>query len=362
MHGGTFEVGQNMMIGADGYGEWNQDGGTATFHSWTVVGRFGATSQGKIDVSGGTFLKPDGGNLNIGEDGAGILTISGSGLVRVQTGIEVGLNTGSSGTVNLNGGTLETTWIGGRNAGTSTINFNGGTLRGIQNDATLLSGRTAAYVLAGDAIIDTPAGITNTIAQDLLDGGGGGGLTKQGTGKLTLSGTHTYTGQTDVQAGELSINGSITGGGGLIAPAGAVVSGNGTVSGASTVNGTLAPGNSIGTFAVTGDLTLGGTLDVEVDGTGAGLADLLNVSGVFDITGATVNFIALNGLDDPVYVFASYGSVNGSQFSSVQNLPSGYSIDYAYGGNQMALIPEPGTFGLMAALAAVLWIRRRLRG
>ncbi len=195
----------------------------------------------------------------------------------------------------------------------------------------------------------------------LVAGAGTVALTKQGTGILTLEGDNTYEGPTVVEGGELRINGTQTGAG-LITVNNGTLGGRGTV-GPVTVNsgGTLAPGESIGTFTVNGDLSLAGTLHVEVDGTGLGSVDLLNVSGLLDISAATVKFQALTALDD-VYVFAAYGSLNGSQFSSVVNLPSGYAIDYAYAGNQIALIPEPASLWLMAGLLAVAWIRRRMRG
>ena len=85
--------------------------------------------------------------------------------------------------------------------------------------------------------------------------------------------------------------------------------------------------------------------------------------GTLDITAATVNFVTLSTLDDPVYVFASYRGLNGTQFAAVSNLPSGYQIDYNYGGqNQVAVtvIPEPATLGLLAGAALLLWLRRRI--
>ena len=69
-------------------------------------------------------------------------------------------------------------------------------------------------------------------------------------------------------------------------------------------------------------------------------------------------------LDDPAYVFASYGSLTGSQFASVVDLPSGYQIDYAYQGNSIALIPvpEPATLALAAISGGLaLALRRRAR-
>ena len=71
-----------------------------------------------------------------------------------------------------------------------------------------MSGLTTAYVLSKGARIDTN-GQNITIAQGLLDAGSGGGLTKLGSGTLTLSGTNTYTGPTAINAGTLVVTGSL---------------------------------------------------------------------------------------------------------------------------------------------------------
>ncbi|MBN2579850.1 MAG: autotransporter-associated beta strand repeat-containing protein [Pirellulales bacterium] len=127
---------------------------------------------------------------------------------------------GGSGTLNLNGGTFITTWI--RTSGSlgvpATINFNGATLKA-KADTTqfIYNGGSALmnlYVQAGGAIIDSDVyniTITESLQSDLaivpptLDGG----LTKLGSGALSLEVGGTYTGPTLVQEGTLLAKGSL---------------------------------------------------------------------------------------------------------------------------------------------------------
>ena len=71
---------------------------------------------------------------------------------------------------------------------------------------------------------------------------GSGGLTKAGDGGLTLSGKNTYKGDTIVNAGSLSVNGSIASSKTTI-NTGALLVGMGTIGGDVTNNGFVAPGD-----------------------------------------------------------------------------------------------------------------------
>jgi autotransporter-associated beta strand protein len=116
-----------------------------------------------------------------------------------------------AGTVlSLNGGTLSVQGISGQPS--VTINFNGGTLAALFSTNTFINPVIVTNkVKAGGAVINTG---TNTIGfgvalvhDDALGTSPDGGLIKLGTGTLTLLGTNTYNGATIVSNGVLNVSG-----------------------------------------------------------------------------------------------------------------------------------------------------------
>src|SRR5260370_5499243 len=114
-----------------------------------------------------------------------------------------GSTTIAAGTLNANASSA----LGDESA-TNTLIFTGGTL---QAGGTITSPSTRGVTLTSTGLIDTnnnSVSIAGVI-------GGSGGLTKSGTGTLTLSGLNTYTGVTTISAGTLSVNSiaNVNGGG-----------------------------------------------------------------------------------------------------------------------------------------------------
>ncbi|WP_263263435.1 autotransporter serine protease [Pseudomonas sp. RIT-PI-S] len=113
-----------------------------------------------------------------------------------------------------------------------------------------------------------------------------GTLVKSGAGRLVLEGANTYRGGTLVNGGVLSVNGSVTSA--VQVNAGGTLGGNGLVGGLTAHSGSIvAPGNSVGTLHVNGNLTLepGSTYAVEVSPTGS---DRLVATGSATVTGANL--------------------------------------------------------------------------
>jgi autotransporter-associated beta strand protein len=123
--------------------------------------------------------------------------------------------------------------------GTNTYNFGG--LKGadrLGNNATGIGANTVSVGANGQ---------NTTFTGDIF---GTGNLTKVGVGTLTLTGSNTYTGVTNVNQGKLLVNGTHTGVGTYTVAAGGTLGGSGTISSLVQGAGLGSPGNSPGIFAV----------------------------------------------------------------------------------------------------------------
>lgn len=364
-------------------GELDVSGGSLVISNNNARCLIGNSGNGTINVSGGTlsFMGNSsvqlGGDINYLQNNAqGTLTISGNGSVVIgpQSGglrlaADKGTYIGITGTINLNGGTL-TTWPGIINGstgggGSSYISFNGGTLKAGTNNATFLQGLTLAIVQFGGAVIDDGGNII-TIGQALADGGGG--LTKLGSGTLTLTNTSTYSGATTVSNGTLQVDGSLS-----VSPvtvaSGATLSGNGILGAAVTVNdgGTLAPGtNSPGTLTINGDLTLDGSLIVSINKNLTQSNSMTIVSGVLTNSGAGTVTITNLGPDLAVgdsFKLFSQPVLNGDALSILSSGGVTWTNNLAVDGSIQVLSvtppinPLPGViqFSLSGNTLALSW-------
>lgn len=142
--------------------------------------------------------------------------------------------------------------------------------------------------------------------------GVGVNVIKTGSGTLKFFGKNTYAGLTDVQQGELVLNGSIAKN--AIIEAGAVLSGNGTVGGDLTVDGTIAPGNNnIGTLTVNGNYLQNSGSNYLVEINSVGQSDLIDIKRTATIeSGTTVDATAINGISTlPYTILHANGGVIG---------------------------------------------------
>ncbi|MEB0045131.1 MULTISPECIES: autotransporter domain-containing protein [unclassified Pseudomonas] len=177
---------------------------------------------------------------------------------------------------------------------------------------------------------------------------GHGGLTKQGIGTLVLTGANTYAGPTLVNQGRLAINGSLLSA--VTVNDSGILGGNGRI-GALTAKsgGTVAPGNSIGTLRVTGDVIFepGSTYAVELSPSSS---DQIIAGGKALIDGATVSLSLENSptllttaeaktlLGHSYNILQAAGGIQGQFGAVVPNyLFIGGSLDYSANGIQLVV-------------------------
>ncbi len=313
----SFFVASANAAGSTAVGTVNQTGGSVTVNTTTtgnflLGGRNSALGVGTYNLSGGSLTSTTVG-LRLGSAGTGIFNQSGSSTFAANGGVNIARLAGSTGTYNLNGGTLQTLNVTSSQGTNAVFNLNGGILlpTATANNTTFVSGLSRANVRNGGATIDNQ-GYNLTITQPLLhsDIGGDnavdGGLTFVSSGTVTLTATNTYTGPTVVNNGVLVINGSL--GTGALTINSGVLSGTGIINGATTnVSSTITPaGAAIGTLTINNKLALqGGTVQFNLTKTSN---DVVAVSGALSIEAPTtilVNFPA-PGLGS--YTLMTYGS------------------------------------------------------
>lgn len=256
--------------------------------------------------TGGTLV--DGGTLRAGSSGAfaarTAYVVNGGTLDLNNHDLTMSALSGAGGTVALGTATLtvdqsiDTAYAGAITGSGDLIKLGTGTLTltGVSAmNLRLASGAmvTHANALRGNAALAAGTSLAFDQPADAAYGGqlsGQGDLRKLGAGKLDLTGdSSAFAGATTIQAGTLAVNGKL--GGTLDVGAAGRLQGNGSV-GDTAVSGTVAPGNSIGTLNVAGNLVFnpGSTYEAEVDA--AGRSDRIIASGAATINGGAVQVVA----------------------------------------------------------------------
>jgi autotransporter-associated beta strand protein len=255
MSGGTITNSSDLMIGRHDWttsymnATYSQTGGNATHTNLKLGGSAGngANSNVFLTLTGGNFTATNFTSLAAGNSVNATITIGGNAVVNLPA--------------------FATTRGTGSNA---YLVFDGGTLRPTASSSAYLGGLTSATIRSGGATFDTN-GNNITVSQALLANATstGGGLTKNGTGTLTLTGNNTYTGTTTINAGTIEIGAAgLLGGGsysGNIANSGLLIysgTNNQTLSGILSGNGALTQNNT-GTLTLSGANTYTGTTTIN---------------------------------------------------------------------------------------------------
>ncbi|HWA86716.1 MAG TPA: autotransporter-associated beta strand repeat-containing protein [Opitutus sp.] len=295
----------------------------------------GTLTSDAYAVQSGTVSLVLGGNGSLTKTGSGSATLSGA-------------NTFSGGTT-VSAGTLV---LGNASAlGTGTLSVASGATLDLGGFALALPNLSGSGNFAlTSAILTAGSDNTGTTFSGVLSGTGG--LTKTGTGNLILTGTNTYVGETTVNAGKLSVNGSLAAGSAVIINSGGFLGGNGTINGDVTIatGGAVAPGNSIGTLSIGGNLTWNGSatpLAFELSNSD-NTSDRLAITGAFTKgTGSTFAFdFQGTGRAGATYTLATFGSTTFSAADfSATNLGAGIVGTFSIAGGTLTLTTESFDLG-----------------
>lgn len=261
--------------------------GTNTYSGGTLIqrGSLRVASDNKLGAAGAGITIDNNGALRASASFASARNVAltgAGGVFQVDDGMALTLNGVVSGNVltKVGGGTLV---LNAGNTYTGSNFVNGGVLQGNTNS------------LRGGIIFDSNMG--NPIARSVIfdqgfDGTyasiirGLGAVTKQGAGKLSITGIQEYTGATNINAGNLNVNGSLKSSSVVNVNTGGTLSGNGTFGNVKLNGGKVSPGNSIGTIIVDGNLNMAPNSEYHVELNG-NRSDLIQVSGSANILSST---------------------------------------------------------------------------
>jgi len=309
-------TGTNVLIGNGGSGSARVEAGGVVQTGNVRLGQLNGGGSGNAEVTGANSRWDSSGAFSIGRAGNGTMTVLDGGKVTSGT-LELGFNPTGVGTLTVSG--IGSSWLGSADlhvgaAGTGALTIADGGVVNVAGTAHIATAASSVGTLNIGRAKGLAAAAPGSFAASAISFGSGSGKIvfnhssdsyqftagMSGTGAIEVVSGRTsmtgdssgFTGTTTVESGALAVNGQL--GGVLDVWTGGRLGGVGTV-GSTVVSGTIAPGNSIGTLNVAGNITFnpGSTYEVEIDAAGA--SDRIVATGTATINGGSVNVLAGTG-------------------------------------------------------------------
>lgn len=347
----TFTIGNPFTVNATGI--INND--TVNTQNFEVTSGNNLVFQNGSTASGGAGIviitNDVGGNVKFSQSStAGTASLANSGIVTFENSASAG-----SATITTNNGAT-TNFTGTATGGSAKLITNAG---GTVDISGLTSGGMTAGSIegAGDYVLGAntlTTGGANSSTQ--VDGiiSGTGGLTKVGTGTLTLAGTNTYSGATTISAGTLAISGF-----GSISSSSVV-----TVDATLDISASAVPFNVITTLAgsASGIVDMGGNGLVITNGS-TEFAGTIQGTGGFEVFGGTQTLSGVNTYSNATQIDAGAtlalkgaGSIANSAFVSFSAASATLDISQTTSGTSIRGLGSPGGSGIVALGSKTLTI------
>ncbi|MGZ4987321.1 MAG: autotransporter-associated beta strand repeat-containing protein, partial [Limisphaerales bacterium] len=308
--GGQINLGSGTLTVGDG-NSTTYAGSVAGTGSLVKTGAGTLTMNGASTFSGATAVNS--GVLNVQNatalGGAGAVSVSSGSAFELQGGISISAQpltingTGISGNGALRNISGNNSWSGSVTlSSASTVQSDSGTL-------TISGGVSGGQALTVD-------GTGNTTISGVISGAGA--LTKNDAGTLTLSAANTYTGNTTINSGALTIgsSGSIASSPLITVATGATL--NTSSSFAIASSQTLARNATSGAASINGPITFnsGASLSLPADGTGETVSSV-SVTGNLTLNNNTITINVSDGaLDAGTYNLVTYTGTRNGTFAS----------------------------------------------
>ncbi|HUO08957.1 MAG TPA: autotransporter-associated beta strand repeat-containing protein [Phycisphaerae bacterium] len=279
----------------------------------------------------GIITQTDGSNpASVLVSTTGVVTLSGS-------------NSYSGGTT-FNAGTVNFNSLG--NFGSGNLTFAGGTIQ-YNGNTDDVSTRTVT-INAGGMGVDTTSAAGTVVFANSIGNNGNGGIIKNGSGQLTLSGANTFTGNTTINNGTLLIGNSSA-----LAPNGALAVNSNSTAGTAGIldlNGfSLTVGPLSGTSIIQDSGGGSGSITFTIN-TANGVATAYS-GGLFQ--GSKTLSLVVNGT-------GTLGMTGGSNYSGGTTINTGATLQvasYAAIGTSGTLTVNNGTFEILTAFGNTVELR-----
>lgn len=367
--GSSWTSNGNLMVGINGAGSLSVENGASVTSQQSHIGDFYG-STGTVTVTGAGSSWTSNNLIRVGNQSSGTLNIeNGGSVINLSTGASIGNFASGNGTVNVRGAgsswsvSHQDVYVG--YFGTGELNIeNGGSVNNIDGYLGFRAGSNGTANVGG-------AGSTWTNTGNLYVGGGAGTPGGNGTLNINAGATVTVANQLEIQStGTVNLAGGTLdadtiNAAGNFNMTGGSLNANAFIGDLANQGGTLGPGDGFGPLTIAGDYSqdTASSLIMEIGSVGH---DVLNVSGTATL-GGTLILDVQNPLSWQVgdsidllfahFIFGQFDSVTGYELADELYFVVSYDANMVTA--TVAAVPVPAALWLFSsALIGLVGVSR----